>query len=125
MKALLLLIICLALSLFQIETFTIRKKNLFIDRVSSQNFNYHYNYLHFSADGQQIRMHNDTAESLQKLTLDSIYSSSKAVYKIQDGRYVGVVLLDSSIYMTQSTNSIININFDIIYFFGVQEKLLL
>ena len=125
MRTLLLLITCLGLSLYQIEKFTVEKSDLFLDRVSSKNFNYHYDYLHFSADAQQMRMHDDTAESLQILRLDSVYTSSKAVYKTQDGKYIGVVLLDSSIYMTKSTKSILTMNFDVLYFFGVQEKLLL
>ena len=116
---------CLALSLFQIENFITEKRNLFIDRVSSQNYYYKHDYLHFSEDGRQIRMHDDRAESLQILTLDSIYSSSKAVYRTQAGKYIGIVLLDSSVYMTKSTNSIMTIDFNIIYFLGVQEKLLL
>ena len=124
MRTLLLLMICLTLSLFQIESFTVKKKNLFVDRISSQNYNYHYDYLHFSADGQQMRMHDDTVESLLVLTLDSVYTSSKAVYKTLDGKYIGIVLLDSSIYMTKSANSIVTMDFDVIYFFGVQEKLL-
>ena len=124
MRTLLLLMICLTLSLFQIESFTVKKKNLFVDRISSQNYNYHYDYLHFSADGQQMRMHDDTVESLLVLTLDSVYTSSKAVYKTLDGKYIGIVLLDSSIYMTKSANSIVAMDFDVIYFFGVQEKLL-
>ena len=125
MRTLLLLIICLALSLFQIENFTLRKNNLFLDRISSQNFNYQYDYLHFSEDGRHMRMHDNIVESLQILILDSVYTSSKAVYKTQDGKYVGVVLLDSSIYMTKSTDSIINMDFNILYFYGVQEKFLL
>ena len=125
MKTLILLMTCLALSLFQIENFITEKRNLFIDRVSSQNYYYKHDYLHFSEDGRQIRMHDDRAESLQILTLDSIYSSSKAVYRTQAGKYIGIVLLDSSVYMTKSTNSIMTIDFNIIYFLGVQEKLLL
>ena len=125
MRTLLLLITCLGLSLYQIEKFTVEKSDLFLDRVSSKNFNYHYEYLHFSADSHQIRMHGNTTESLQVLTLDSVYTSSKAVYKTQTGKYIGFVLVDSSIYMTKSTDSIMTIDFDTIYFFGVQEKLLL
>ena len=125
MRALLLITMCLALSLHQINNFMDKKENLFLDRVASKNYNYHYDYLHFSADAQQMRMHNDTKESLQILKLDSVYSSSKAVYKTQDRRYVGMVLLDTSIYMTESTDSIMTIDFDVLYFYGVQEKLLL
>ena len=125
MRVLLLLMICLALSLYQTESFTIKKRNLFVDRISSQNFNYQHDYLHFSEDGQQMRMHDNTDESLKILTLDSVYTSSKAVYKTIEGRYVGVVLLDKSIYMTQSSDSIMTTDFKILYFFGVQENYLL
>lgn len=125
MKTLLLLIICLALSLFQIEHFVTKRSNLFLDRVSSQTFNYQYNYLYFSVDGQQMKIYNDKPESLQVLMLDSIYSSSKAVYKTPDGKYMGIVLLDSSIYMTKSTDSILTMNFNVLYFLGVQEKRLI
>ena len=125
MRALLLLIVCLVLSWQQINFFIYKKENLFLDRVASKNYNYQHDYLHFSADSKQMRMHNDTAKSLQKLRLDSVYSSSKAVYKTQDGKYIGVVLLDSSIYITKISDSILTMNFDVLYFFGVQEKLLL
>lgn len=122
MKIFTLLVTCLMLSLLQIHKFTIEKSDLFFNRVSNQNFNYRYNYLNFSNDGRQLQIYNDHTDLSLVLILDSVYTSSKAVYKTLDGNFLGIVLIDSSIYVTKIVNTIININFENIYFIGIQEN---
>ncbi|MDK2818840.1 MAG: hypothetical protein KFW21_05270 [Spirochaetota bacterium] len=125
MKIFTLLVTCLILSLLQVHKFTVNKSNLFSNRVSNQNFNYKYNYLHFSNNGRRLQIYNDHTDSSLVLILDSVYTSSKAVYKTLDGNFLGIVLIDSSIYVTKIVNTMININFENIYFIGIQEKFFL
>ncbi|MGL5955874.1 MAG: hypothetical protein ACRC0X_04630 [Brevinema sp.] len=124
MKLFLLLASCLFLSLHQVNNFNVRRNNTFLDKVVLQYFSYQNTYIQFIKNGNTIIVKQDFLPlnaTIKEFELHAIYTPSKAVYTL-DNYYVGVVIIDSSLYTTNMETNILALDFSKLTLKGIKEK---
>ncbi len=118
MKILIVLFVCYIVSHFQFDSTVKQQEALFLDKVADASFGGKNKYIKFKHGGG-ILLINDK-EISKNLRIHSVYTSSKAVYKASDA-YLGIVLIDSSIYITSWEDNVMDINFEELHFFARKE----
>ncbi|MGL4676686.1 MAG: hypothetical protein ACRCWI_03360 [Brevinema sp.] len=124
MKLYLLLASCLFFSLHKINSFVVDKNNTFLDKVHLQQFGYQNTRLLFMANGNITFITQDKLSKSPTTTefhLRSIYTPSKAVYTC-NSNYIGIVIIDSSLYTTQMETNILDLDFNKLNLKGIREK---
>ncbi len=121
MKILIVLFICYAASHFQFESAVKQQEALFLDRVSDANFGGKNKYIKFKHSGNLLMISDSVSGISRNLRMHSVYTTSTAIYEAGDKNYLGVVILDSSIYITEWKENVMDINFEELSFFARRE----
>lgn len=105
------------------DRFSLHKSSLFLDRVRNQNFSFAESDISFNKVGKIMKIEDVQHGYVSEFHLKSIYTSSKAVYWTS-GYYVGIVIVDSSLYITPISETIMDINFNKLTLLGIKERYL-
>ncbi len=92
MKIFALLLACYVMTYTHLNNVSKKQDDLFLVKVSEQGFKDSKKYMKFTHNGNLLVLRDGDT---QQLSLHSIYTSSKAVYKSSGKKYLGVVLVDS------------------------------
>ncbi len=120
MRLFLVLLASVIISWLNIDKLSISSNKRFMYKVVGNCFSKYDDQLCFAKDEVHASYKRDGGYVNHSMRLTAIYTSSKAVYKIYDS-YLGVVVVDANIYITETAPSISEVDFDMLRHVG-QEK---
>lgn len=123
MRILAFLVICFYVSFQQISSFSEQKQKLFLDRISHRDYYLKNQKVNILNNGKifLITTKQYSQQTNQTYYLYATYTSSKAIYTNNQHKFIGIVIIDKSLYRTSPKKSIFDVDFGDLSVFGFQK----